>query len=138
LLLTVSREAPFRLLPRVRHVAEVQQQLHLATNKKERKPAMTPINTITQGDCIKAMTELDAASVDFVLTDPPYIVDYRGRDGRNVTNDDNSRWLRPAFRMVGAHSRGKPYHSGIPTNPRSYDQPLRRSGRGLGAPHAAR
>ena len=34
LLLTVSREAPFRLLPRVRHVAEVQQQLHLATKQE--------------------------------------------------------------------------------------------------------
>jgi hypothetical protein len=34
LLLTVSREAPFRLLPRVRHVAEVQLQPHLATKQE--------------------------------------------------------------------------------------------------------
>jgi hypothetical protein len=36
---SVPREAPFRLLPRSRRWAEVQQQqqLHLATNKKERK-----------------------------------------------------------------------------------------------------
>jgi len=33
LLLTVSREGPFRLLPRVRHVAGVQQQLHPITTK---------------------------------------------------------------------------------------------------------
>jgi site-specific DNA-methyltransferase (adenine-specific) len=46
------------------------------------------------------MADLDPASVDFVLTDPPYIVDYRGRDGRTVTNDNNARWLRPAFSQI--------------------------------------
>ena len=46
------------------------------------------------------MTELAAASVDFVLTDPPYLIDYRARDGRSVANDDNSRWLRPAFSQI--------------------------------------
>jgi hypothetical protein len=38
-----------------------------------------------------------ADSVDFVLTDPPYIVRYRRRDGRTVKNDDNDQWLAPAF-----------------------------------------
>jgi hypothetical protein len=37
---TVSREGPFRLLPRSRRRAEVQQLLHLAT-KKERNPVMS-------------------------------------------------------------------------------------------------
>jgi site-specific DNA-methyltransferase (adenine-specific) len=32
-----------------------------------------------------------------VLTDPPYITRYRSRDGQTVRNDDNSRWLEPAF-----------------------------------------
>jgi hypothetical protein len=32
--------------------------------------------------------------------DPPYIVNYRGRDGRKVANDDNAHWLRPAFNQM--------------------------------------
>jgi DNA modification methylase len=58
------------------------------------------MNTIIHADCIKGMTELQSDSVDFVLTDPPYLVDYRARDGRTVTNDNNRTWLRPAFREI--------------------------------------
>jgi adenine-specific DNA-methyltransferase len=43
------------------------------------------------------MSRLPAGSVDFVLTDPPYLVHYRSRDGRHVPNDDNDPWLKPAF-----------------------------------------
>jgi len=35
-----------------------------------------------------------------VLTDPPYLVDYRARDGRSIANDDNADWLRPAFAEI--------------------------------------
>jgi len=58
---------------------------------------MKTANTVMLGDCIGLMRGLAAGSVDFVLTDPPYIVRYRGRDGRSVRNDDNDRWLHPAF-----------------------------------------
>jgi DNA modification methylase len=61
---------------------------------------MTAFNTIIQGDCVAKMADLEAASVDFVLTDPPYLVHYKGRDGRTVANDDNARWLRPAFSEI--------------------------------------
>jgi len=43
------------------------------------------------------MRRMDSASVDFILTDPPYIVRYRDRAGRSIANDDNGRWLEPAF-----------------------------------------
>jgi site-specific DNA-methyltransferase (adenine-specific) len=55
------------------------------------------INRILHGDCVDVIRQLPAESVDFGLTDPPYIVRYRSRDGRTVANDDNDRWLRPAF-----------------------------------------
>ncbi len=58
---------------------------------------MTPINTILHGDCLNILPSLPHNSVDFVLTDPPYITHYRSRDGRIVPNDDNDRWLQPAF-----------------------------------------
>ncbi len=54
-------------------------------------------NTVTQGDCIDLMKRLPSQSVDFILTDPPYITRYRDRSGRAVINDDNADWLEPAF-----------------------------------------
>jgi site-specific DNA-methyltransferase (adenine-specific) len=56
-----------------------------------------PRNTILRGDCLQVLPQLAAGSADFVLTDPPYLVDYRARDGRRVPNDDNDAWLKPAF-----------------------------------------
>jgi site-specific DNA-methyltransferase (adenine-specific) len=38
--------------------------------------------------------------VDFILTDPPYLVRYQSRDGRRIINDDNGRWLEPAARAM--------------------------------------
>lgn len=56
-----------------------------------------PRNTILHGDCIALMRRMPAGSADLILTDPPYLVRYRSRDGRRVRNDDNARWLKPAF-----------------------------------------
>ena len=61
---------------------------------------MSPLparNAVLHGDCVKLMRRLEAASVDFILTDPPYIVRYRDRAGRTVANDNHGRWLKPAF-----------------------------------------
>jgi site-specific DNA-methyltransferase (adenine-specific) len=55
------------------------------------------INTITQGDCIQVMRQMPADSVDFILTDPPYLVNYRDRTGRSIHNDVNDDWLKPAM-----------------------------------------
>ncbi|MBM7046573.1 MULTISPECIES: DNA methyltransferase [Rhizobium] len=43
------------------------------------------------------MQRLPNGSADFILTDPPYLVRYRDRQGRTVANDVNSDWLNPAF-----------------------------------------
>ena len=58
---------------------------------------MTHPNTILNGDCLDLMPQLAARSVNFILTDPPYITRYKSRDGRYVPNDDNDEWLKPAF-----------------------------------------
>lgn len=58
---------------------------------------MNPLNQILQGDCIDVMKALPAHSVDFVLTDPPYLCNYRSREGRTVRNDRTGEWLLPAF-----------------------------------------
>jgi len=57
-------------------------------------------NTLLHGDCLKLLPQLSAGNVHFILTDPPYITNYRARDGRSVPNDDNDRWLVPAFRQM--------------------------------------
>ena len=54
-------------------------------------------NTLIHGDCLRVLPGLPAASVNFILTDPPYITRYQARDGRTVPNDDNDRWLKPAL-----------------------------------------
>jgi site-specific DNA-methyltransferase (adenine-specific) len=56
--------------------------------------------TIYHGDCLEVLPKLPAASIDFVLTDPPYLVGYEGRwDGKrkSIIGDDNPDWLLPAF-----------------------------------------
>ena len=58
------------------------------------------INRITHGDCIPVMAAMPESSVDFILTDPPYLVNYRSRDGRTVANDDNGNWMQPAFAQM--------------------------------------
>jgi len=62
--------------------------------------ANTPRNVIFKADCIQAMRSFNRGAVDFILTDPPYLVNYRDRSGRKVANDDNARWLRPAFNQM--------------------------------------
>lgn len=59
-----------------------------------------PRNIILNGDCTHVMQSLPDASVDFILTDPPYVTRYRPRSGDRVANDTNSRWLKPAFREM--------------------------------------
>jgi DNA modification methylase len=58
---------------------------------------MTYRNTVLNADCLTALPQLPAESVQFILTDPPYITRYKARDGRTVPNDDNAAWLKPAF-----------------------------------------
>ena len=62
--------------------------------------ASPPRNAVLHGDCIDILRGIKAASVDFVLTDPPYLVRYQSRDGKRVHNDDNAAWLEPAFTQI--------------------------------------
>lgn len=62
--------------------------------------AKAPRNVIFNADCIDVMRSFDRGSVDMIVTDPPYITRYKSRDGHTVINDDNSRWLQPAFNQM--------------------------------------
>jgi adenine-specific DNA-methyltransferase len=58
---------------------------------------------IYHDDCRRVLPTLPAESVDFVLTDPPYLVGYTGRwDGERkaIVGDDDPGWLLPAFTEI--------------------------------------
>ena len=58
------------------------------------------INDVAHGNCTEIMKALPWASVDFILTDPPYLVNYRDRSGRAIINDNDDAWLKPSFREM--------------------------------------
>ena len=61
------------------------------------KPISSFVNRILLGDCVAAMGQMPPASVDFIATDPPYLVNYSDRNGRSIANDKTDEWLRPSF-----------------------------------------
>jgi DNA modification methylase len=67
-------------------------------------------NQILHGDCIEAMRRMPTDSVDFVLTDPPYLVNYRDRDSRTIQNNTDASWLKPAM----AEAYGVPHSNSAP------------------------
>jgi hypothetical protein len=70
---------------------------NLATTNEANAHKNNFTNQILHGDCIEAMREMPANSVDFILTDPPYLVTYRDRSGRTIQNDVDENWLKPAM-----------------------------------------
>jgi DNA modification methylase len=52
---------------------------------------------ILHGDCTRILPTLPAESVDLVVTDPPYGVRYRDRQGRTIENDDDLGAVLGAF-----------------------------------------
>lgn len=57
-------------------------------------------NMLLNGDCLDVLPRLPAHSADFVLTDPPYLVNYKDRSGRSIANDVRDDWLAPAFSEI--------------------------------------
>ena len=60
------------------------------------------------GDSVQVMGGFTDKSIDFILTDPPYLVGFKDRSGRSIANDVNSEWVRPAsnemFRVLKDNS----------------------------------
>ncbi|EFH8552551.1 fertility inhibition protein FinO [Escherichia coli] len=48
------------------------------------------------GNCIDVMTRIPDNAIDFILTDPPYLVGFRDRSGRTIAGDKTDEWLQPA------------------------------------------
>lgn len=58
------------------------------------------LNAVILGDCRAVMQQFPDNSIDLVLTDPPYLVNYQSRDGRTIAGDTNDAWLLPSFSEV--------------------------------------
>jgi DNA modification methylase len=58
---------------------------------------MKSVNQILQGDCVQVLKSLPDEAIDLVVTDPPYLVNYRDRTGRTVRNDSGSPEFLGAF-----------------------------------------
>lgn len=54
------------------------------------------MSRLMQGDCVEIMSRFPGEAVDFILTDPPYLVNYRDRSGRSIAGDKTDEWLQPA------------------------------------------
>jgi adenine-specific DNA-methyltransferase len=61
---------------------------------------MSYLNQIHLGDCTQVMQNIAPNSVDLIVTDPPYLVNYRDRSGRSIANDIQSDWLEPSFKEM--------------------------------------
>ena len=48
------------------------------------------------GDCVRVMATIPDNAIDFILTDPPYLIGFRDRSGRTIAGDVNDDWLQPA------------------------------------------
>lgn len=68
---------------------------------------MTP-NTLINGDALTVLRQMEAESVDFIITDPPYGVDFqsgrveKARRKDKIANDKSPFiwWLYDAFRVL--------------------------------------
>lgn len=58
------------------------------------------MSRIVLGNCLHVMPTIPASSVDFILTDPPYLVNYKDRSGRTIAGDADGDWLAPAFTQM--------------------------------------
>jgi len=60
------------------------------------------INQVIQGDCLEVMKDIPNKSVDMILTDPPYGMNYQSsrrtatKQFAKITNDTNIDWF-PEF-----------------------------------------
>jgi adenine-specific DNA-methyltransferase len=75
-------------------------RFHYRRRQGSFSPALSgslPENQVFTGDCQAVMAQWKSTMVDLIVTDPPYLVNYRDRSERTIANDRDSAWLRPAF-----------------------------------------
>jgi len=76
--------------------------MHQVINNTAEMPnfANASDGTLVLGDCIEILKTMSANCVDLTVTDPPYLVNYRDRSGRQIEGDQTGEWLNPAFTEI--------------------------------------
>lgn len=77
-----SSDALAPCYPALAEGLEVRRGAALTSSTKDKAmttTAQAPRNVIFNGDCIDVMQAFDTGSVDFILTDPPYVTTATGR-----------------------------------------------------------
>lgn len=59
-----------------------------------------PRNHLIHGDCAGIFSSQPAGFADLSVTDPPYLVNYRERQGRAIAGDRDDGWLKPASSAI--------------------------------------
>lgn len=54
-------------------------------------------NQIIHGEAANELSKMASGSVDLVVTDPPYLVNYKDRTGRTLKNDNDADGVLPVF-----------------------------------------
>ncbi len=55
------------------------------------------------GNCIDVMRGFPDRAVDLIVTDPPYLVGFKDRQGRQIAGDVTDEWLqRPRWRCTAS------------------------------------
>lgn len=58
---------------------------------------MIPRFSLHHGDCTAILATLPSGSVDLVVTDPPYVENFRDRQGRRIRTVGGMDWIEPAY-----------------------------------------
>ncbi len=58
------------------------------------------LNEVNCGDSKTVLKTYESECVDLVVTDPPYLVNYRDRAGRTLKSDDNADGVLPVFNEI--------------------------------------
>jgi len=60
------------------------------------------VNRAVHGECIDVLGRFPARSIDCIITDPPYLVNFVDRTGRSFKNDNpnDGQWLLPAYQQM--------------------------------------
>lgn len=58
------------------------------------------LNQILCGESSKILAEFPADCVDLIITDPPYLCNYRDRSGRTVANDNDADGVLPVIEQM--------------------------------------
>jgi len=77
---------------------------------------MLEINKVYQGDCLEVMKDIDDNSIDLIVTDPPYLINYKTNHRKNkehefcsvIQNDNNplliSEYIKQCNRIMKDNS----------------------------------